>query len=127
MRKNFEPVQESTVVASIKNDNTFQALDEVFRVTKFHETLETYFAESGKNRGDFRIVIKPNFMFAYSKYDRTTFTDPELVEYLVEGIDIRGYSDSAVAGAQSTYGNHYDAATQEYSVPEVIVLYVLCG
>ncbi len=27
------------------------------------------------------IVIKPNFMFAYNKRDRSTFTDPEVVKY----------------------------------------------
>jgi hypothetical protein len=50
------------------------------------------------------IHIKPNFMFMYSKKDISTFTDPILVEYLVDRIYERGYRNIAVADARSSYG-----------------------
>lgn len=103
----MEPIKESTIVASIKNDNKFAALDEVLMLTKFYDTIDKYLTASGKSIEDFSIVIKPNFMFAYSKYDKTTFTDPELVEYLIEKIHERGFSNIAVVEAQSAYGNCY--------------------
>jgi hypothetical protein len=52
----------------------------------------------------FFIIIKPNFMFMYSKKDISTFTDPILVEYLVDRIYERGYRNIAVADARSSYG-----------------------
>lgn len=99
--------REPALVASIKNDDKFAALDEVVGLTKFDEILDRYLAESGKRAEDFCIAIKPNFMFAYSKYDRTTFTDPELVEHLIGRIHERGLSNIAVVEAQSAYGNYY--------------------
>ena len=48
-----------------------------------------------------------NFMFAYSKEDRTTFTDPELVEHLINRIHEQGFSNITIAEAQSAYGNYY--------------------
>jgi len=55
----------------------------------------------------FFIIIKPNFMFMYSKKDISTFTDPILVEYLVDRIYERGYRNIAVADARSSYGGFF--------------------
>ncbi len=71
-------------VASISGQEKYSALDAVLEATRFEELLERRLAESGKRRADFRIAIKPNFMFAYNKEDRSTYTDPELVEHLVQ-------------------------------------------
>jgi uncharacterized protein (DUF362 family) len=51
--------------------------------------------------------VKPNFMFMYSKNDRSTFTDPELVEHLVDRIVAAGFTNVVVVEAQSCYGNEF--------------------
>jgi uncharacterized protein (DUF362 family) len=61
----------------------------------------------GKSKQEFSIVIKPNFMFAYNKADRTTFTDPELVGHLVKRLRDEGFENICVVEAQSTYGEYF--------------------
>src|SRR5262249_26563212 len=65
------------------------------------DALDRRAAELGKKRAELRTVIKPNFMFLYSEKDRSTFTDPELVEALVDWLRARGLSDLAIVEAQS--------------------------
>lgn len=97
-------------VASIRNDqNKFDVLDRVLDETDFNTLAEERFISSGKKtKSDFSIVIKPNFMFAYNKHDRTTFTDPELVGHLARRIRSAGFEKIAVVEAQSTYGEYFD-------------------
>ena len=103
-------------VASIKNEESkFAALDEVLDETGFDALVEEQLAATGKTKADFSIVIKPNFMFAYNKRDRTTFTDPELVGYLVKRLRAAGFERIAVVEAQSTYGEYFD----KHSVQEM--------
>lgn len=96
-----------TKVAAIKHDDKFRALDEVLAKTNFFELLQQRFVDSGHTEEEFSVVIKPNFMFAYSKKDYSTYTDPELVEYLVHRIVEKGFTNIAIVEAQSTYGNYY--------------------
>ncbi len=96
-------------VTSIKNEGSkFAALDEVLDETGFDGLVEEQLAATGKTKADFSIVIKPNFMFAYNKRDRTTFTDPELVGHLVKRLRAAGFERIAVVEAQSTYGEYFD-------------------
>jgi len=95
-------------VASIKDENKFDALDKALEETGFDKLVEESLAGSNKARADFSIVIKPNFMFAYDKKDETTYTDPELVEYLVARLRLVGFENIAVVEAQSTYGEYFD-------------------
>jgi uncharacterized protein (DUF362 family) len=53
------------------------------------------------------VVIKPNFMFMHSKEDVSTFTDPALVEALIDKIAERGFPNISLVESQSTYGNYY--------------------
>lgn len=101
-------------VASVRNEESkFAALDEVLNETAFDELVEEQLAATGKTKADFSIVIKPNFMFAYNKRDRTTFTDPELVDHLVKRLRAAGFEKIAVAEAQSTYGEYFDKRSVE--------------
>jgi uncharacterized protein (DUF362 family) len=101
-------------VASIKNqESKFDALDEVLEETGFDGLVAEQLTATGKNKADFSIVIKPNFMFAYNKRDRTTFTDPELVGHLVKRLRAAGYERIAVVEAQSTYGEYFDKRSVE--------------
>lgn len=102
-------------VASIRDENKLDALDSVLEKTAFWDRLEKQQIASGKSKADFSVVIKPNFMFAYNKRDRTTYTDPELVGHLVEKLRKAGFNNIAVVEAQSTYGEYF----YQRSVPEM--------
>jgi uncharacterized protein (DUF362 family) len=95
------------VVASGAADQKFQCLDRVLAETGFFELLERQWTASGKARDSFRVVIKPNFMFMHSKLDPSTYTDPELVVWLVDRIAARGFTAIALVESQTTYGNYY--------------------
>lgn len=92
-----------TFVAAIKDPDRFNALDKVLEETGFFDLLDKTQRSSGKNKEDFSIIIKPNLSFMYSLTDISTFTDPNLVEHLVDRIYERGYRNISVAEAQSTY------------------------
>jgi uncharacterized protein (DUF362 family) len=102
-------------VASIRDNDKFQALDRVLDITGFDALVERRQATAGKPRDRFQIAIKPNFMFAYDKRDHTTYTDPELVHHLVKRLRGRGFTNLKLVEAQSTYGEFFD----QRSVKEV--------
>ena len=86
----------------------FALLEKVIDEAGFWSTLDEVFKESGKAQSEFRIVIKPNFMFMHAKQDLTTYTDPELVMHLVDLIRHKGFTQVRLVEAQSTYGNYYE-------------------
>ena len=94
-------------VAAFKDTDKFRALGNVLEATRFFENLDTARERSGKRKEDFAVVVKPNFMFMYSTKDPSTYTDPELVEYLIDRMHERGYRNLAVAEARSTYGTFF--------------------
>ena len=94
-------------VAAIRDKDKFNALKGVLEVTDFFHSLDKACESSGKSKEDFAIIVKPNFMFMYSTKDRSTYTDPELVEYLIDRMHERGYRNLAVAEARSTYGTFF--------------------
>ncbi len=94
-------------VAAIRDSDKFSALNSVLDVTEFLHKLDETCTGSGKRREDFAIIVKPNFMFMYSTKDRSTYTDPELVEFLIDRMHERGYRNLAVAEARSTYGTFF--------------------
>jgi uncharacterized protein (DUF362 family) len=101
----------ATVVAA-KGECKFRLLDQVLEETDFFGILDRRFEqvheEEGVSREDFSVVIKPNFMFMHAWQDYSTYTDPELVEALVDRIHERGYGNIAIVEAQSTLGNYYE-------------------
>jgi uncharacterized protein (DUF362 family) len=94
-------------VASIKDPDKFKALDRILEATGFFPKLESARQNSGKSPKDYFIIVKPNFMFMYSTKDHSTYTDPQLVEHLVDRIYEQGYRNLAVAEARSTYGTFF--------------------
>jgi uncharacterized protein (DUF362 family) len=76
--------------------------------TKFFEILDEACQKKVKSKEDFKVVIKPNFMFMHSRQDISTYTDPKLVEGLVDRIAARGYPNITLVESQSTYGNYYE-------------------
>jgi uncharacterized protein (DUF362 family) len=102
---NLESVKsdKTATVAAIKDPDRFRALDLVLEETGFFNLLDETQSNSGKTKDGFSIIIKPNFSFMYSLTDISTYTDPSLVEHLIDRILERGYRNIAVAEAQSTY------------------------
>ena len=92
----------------LKGDDKFALLDQVLEATKFFEIMDARCQKMGKSPQDFKVVIKPNFMFMHSRQDISTYTDPALVEALVDKINARGYPNITLVEAQSTYGNYYE-------------------
>jgi uncharacterized protein (DUF362 family) len=100
-------VTPKTKVAVLKGDNKLKLLDDVLEATDFNTILKAAIAKSNKAPEDFAVAIKPNFMFTHSKRDVSTYTDPELVEHLVNLIAEEGITDIAIVEAQATLGNYY--------------------
>ena len=96
-----------TTVVVLKGDDKFDLLNNVLEKTGFFNVLETRFRASGKTKDAFSVVIKPNFMFTHSKKDISTYTDPDLVEALIDRIVRLGFSNISVVESQSTLGNYY--------------------
>jgi uncharacterized protein (DUF362 family) len=96
-----------TIVSIVKGNDKKDILDQVLTDSKFFDVLEKYRVDSGKAKADFKIVIKSNFMMTYNKVDCTTYTDPELVEHLVDRLDANGYTNLTIVESQNTYGNYF--------------------
>lgn len=85
--------------------------DEALRSSRFFEMLHARAVASGKPPERVAIAIKIDLMLAYHRSDRSTFTDPELVEHLASALRARGYRDIAVCDAQNLYGRFYSNRT----------------
>lgn len=103
-----EPIgtDREVTVAVMRNEDKFEALEAALQVTAFDQVLEQARARSGKAKTDFAIVIKPNFMFACSNGDGSTYTDAEMVAHLAKRIRALGYTKVKVVEAQSANGEH---------------------
>lgn len=97
-----------TKVACIHGDDKFRALDQVLEKTDFYDILERKRKSSGKEKEDFLVAVKPNFMMTYNKVDESTYTDPELVEHLINKLHRRGYTRLALVEARNTYGLYFN-------------------
>jgi uncharacterized protein (DUF362 family) len=96
-----------STVASVKHPDKFEALREAIELTGFFDNLNSVWKKSGKYKKEFAIIIKSSFMFMYSLKDPSTYTDPELIEYLINQLSRQGYQNIAVADARSTYGTFF--------------------
>ncbi len=96
-----------TTVVAVKDDDKFRALDRVVEEAGFFEVLERRWKETGKTKEAFSVVIKPNFMYMHARKDISTYTDPTLVEALIDKIAAKGFTNITIVEAQSTLGNYY--------------------
>jgi hypothetical protein len=96
----------ATVVAH-KGEDRFELLDRVLKQSGFYEVLEERHLVSGKSKDEFSVAIKPNFMFARHKKDISAYTDPALVEALVDRICARGFKNVSIVESRNTLGNYY--------------------
>jgi hypothetical protein len=85
-RKATEPPRDTglTTVAAFKGEDKFALLDQVLAATKFFDILDKAYQEafqkSGKSKEDFKVVIKPNFMFMHSRKDISTYTKLQSID-----------------------------------------------
>ncbi|MEJ7638375.1 MAG: DUF362 domain-containing protein [Singulisphaera sp.] len=62
----------------------------------------------GRPAGTLRVAIKPTFMLAYHRKDRSNSTDPELLADLAGRLHALGCADVAVVEAPNIYDRFYD-------------------
>lgn len=101
-------------VACVKDNDKLKALREVIKYSNFIDHIEKCFKISGKERDTFKIAIKPNFMVLLTKQDPSSYTDPELVDFLVEWLLERGFKDIYIVESRNVLGKWYhnrDVAT----------------
>ncbi len=98
----------TATVASIRDGNPLRALDRALDGSQFNRVLEERLQESGRSKTEFRIAVKPNFMFAYDRNDRSTYTDPALVLHLVERMRGLGFEHICIVESQNSYGEYFD-------------------
>lgn len=106
----LEPInsEDEVSVATIRDTDKCRALDRVLDETRFDDTLIRALKASGKDKSQFLVAIKPNFMFSYNKRDRSSYTDPELFAHLVKRVRNQGFQRIALVEAQSSYGEFFD-------------------
>lgn len=100
-------ITKPTTVVVETGEDKLAMLDAILAKTRFFEIMERRWAETGKHKAAFSVVIKPNFMYMHSKKDISTYTDPALVEALVDRIVEHGFTNVVLVEAQSTLGNYY--------------------
>jgi len=90
---------------------TLALLDRVLAESGFWEAIERRQAESGKTKADFSVLIKPNTMMVWSRYevDPANATDPELVLHLIDRLREQGYPNIVVGEAQNVHSHWYHA------------------
>lgn len=100
------------VVAVEKEDDKSALLSKVLDKSGFFEVLDDELSRCDKRKKDFTVAVKPNvMMFTHKEDPPVTYTDPALVERLIEMIQAAGYEKIRIVEAQNIYGNWYDNRT----------------
>ncbi|MCP5105034.1 MAG: DUF362 domain-containing protein [bacterium] len=93
-------------------EDKFSALQKVIDKSGFFANVDGVFEKSGKNKEEFLIAVKPNIMTASVHEDPSPiYTDPELVEYLIDRLREKGYANIAVVEARNVYDYSYQDRT----------------
>jgi uncharacterized protein (DUF362 family) len=101
-------LSESVKVVAVKGEDKFILLEKALDDSGFLKNLNAKLAASGKSKTKFSIVIKPNLMmFTHREDPVATYTDPELVEHLVNYIRDQGYKNLKIVESQNCFGNWY--------------------
>ncbi|MCL4436783.1 MAG: DUF362 domain-containing protein [Thaumarchaeota archaeon] len=101
-------MSEKVKVVAFKGEDKIELLDKTLDESGFLENLNSKHASSGKSKTDFSVVIKPNLMMFTHKEDPVaTYTDPELIEHLVDLIRKQGFKNLKMVESQNCYGNWY--------------------
>lgn len=93
--------------AADDDSDRFDILMQTLEGAGFWQVLDATWKGSGKSKEEFSIVIKPNIMMFYSGRDMSVITDPLMVEYLIDRIHERGFTNIVVIESQNVYGNWF--------------------
>lgn len=85
----------------------YSLMERVLSESRFLEVLEQKLSQSGKDRKDFCIAIKPSISMLLRRNDVGTYTDPFLVVHLLRLLIGRGFTRLAVVESQNLYGNWF--------------------
>ena len=94
-------MNQEVVIESGKGRSKFDLLDAALEEVRFEKLLETVRRKSGKPKAEFLIVIKPNLAMFFK--DKSTITDPQLVEHLVDRLHDLGYTKIVLGEAQNVF------------------------
>lgn len=100
--------QAESVVACIKGDDKLKVLQEVIEHSHFFQDIEECFKKSKKDRNKFKVVIKPNFMVYLTKKDPSSYTDPDMIDFLVEKLIEKGFKDIYMVESRNVLGKWYE-------------------
>lgn len=100
-------VNPAQLVVSIRHEDKIHAFKEVLAVTKFFDDVEREWKSSGKERSEYLIVIKPNFMVSHTSNDPSAQTDPELVHHLIAQLRARDFTAIKVVESRNVLGKWY--------------------
>lgn len=64
-------------------------------------------AATGKDRAAVTVAVKPDLMMAYHKDDPSTFTEPALVEHLIDMLYEEGYRDIRLVESRNLYSRYF--------------------
>jgi uncharacterized protein (DUF362 family) len=102
------------IVGVAKGTDKYSLLEDVIEKAGLLANLGSVFSKSDKQKEEFSIVIKPNLMmFTHKEDPPATYTDPELVEHLIQKLNDAGHNNIKVVEAQNIYGNWYENRTVE--------------
>ncbi|MBX7213584.1 MAG: DUF362 domain-containing protein [Thermoflexales bacterium] len=88
--------------------NKFDALQRAIDDSGFLNNLQAAWQASGKAKGDFVVGIKPNIMTAaFRDPNSPIYTDPELVEALIDAMRDNGFRRFAIVEAENVYNYSY--------------------
>ncbi len=92
------------VVGVLRGSDKISSFKDLINLTLFDTHILESFNNSGKEKENFKIVIKPNIMVFINPNCLDTVTDRELVEYLIDHIIGLGFSDMSICEAQNDVG-----------------------
>ena len=122
----FKHAPKNSPVAVIEGEDKFKALEESLEKSEFLKFLDRKCCETGKNKDNLNIAIKPNLMMFVSKAEMDVVTSPDLVEHLFGIIKEAGYKNVFLIESQNVYSNWYKnrsvnqvAKAAGYSLPFV--------
>jgi uncharacterized protein (DUF362 family) len=97
------------VKRTVKDDDSdkFAVMMDALKEAGFWEALDSKWKASGKTKAQFSIVVKPNLMMFYSTKDKSVYTDPTMVEYLIDRMYEKGFTKIALIESQNVYGNWF--------------------
>ena len=99
--------KDATVYIETGNDK-FETLQRTLEVSRFLDRVNSVFTGSGKSRAEFLVAIKPNMMTASVRMEGSPiYTDPQLVEYVIERLRDDGFRNIAVVEARNVYDYSY--------------------